>query len=88
MVGCPAKSISRVGVKTFTLLTQFGLFAFITKAVSARLSWLSVYMKTDALLRLAGNAKRLQILEWLNDPRAHFPPQVDGDLDKDGVCAF
>ena len=30
--------------------------------------------------------KRLQILEWLKDPRAHFPPQKDGDLVKDGVC--
>ncbi len=33
------------------------------------------------------NDKRLQILEWLKDPRAHFPPQVDGDLVQDGVCA-
>jgi DNA-binding transcriptional ArsR family regulator len=30
--------------------------------------------------------KRLQILEWLKDPVAHFPPQRDGDLVKDGVC--
>jgi DNA-binding transcriptional ArsR family regulator len=22
----------------------------------------------------------------LKDPRAHFPPQVDGDLIRDGVC--
>jgi ArsR family transcriptional regulator len=40
---------------------------------------------TDALRALA-NQRRLQILEWLKDPRAHFPPQVDGDLVKDGVC--
>ncbi len=33
------------------------------------------------------NDKRLQILDWLKDPRAHFPPQVDGDLVEDGVCA-
>ena len=33
------------------------------------------------------NDKRLQILEWLKDPVAHFPPQVDGDLVEDGVCA-
>ena len=26
------------------------------------------------------------ILEWLKDPTAHFPPQVDGDLVRDGVC--
>ena len=32
------------------------------------------------------NDKRLQILEWLKDPRAHFRPQVDGDLVDDGVC--
>jgi DNA-binding transcriptional ArsR family regulator len=32
--------------------------------------------------------KRLQILEWLKDPRAHFPPQRDGDLAKDGVCVI
>jgi DNA-binding transcriptional ArsR family regulator len=33
------------------------------------------------------NARRLQILEWLKKPLANFPPQVDGDLVKDGVCA-
>jgi ArsR family transcriptional regulator len=32
------------------------------------------------------NDRRLQILEWLKDPRRHFRPQVDGDLVKDGVC--
>ena len=32
--------------------------------------------------------KRLQILEWLKDPRSHFPPQRDGDLVKDGVCVI
>ncbi len=37
-------------------------------------------------LRALSNDKRLAILEWLKDPRAHFPPQVDGDLVKDGVC--
>ena len=28
------------------------------------------------------------ILNWLKDPRAHFRPQIDGDLVKDGVCAL
>jgi DNA-binding transcriptional ArsR family regulator len=37
-------------------------------------------------LKALGNARRLQILEWLKDPRAHFRPQVDGDLVDDGVC--
>lgn len=30
---------------------------------------------------------RLSILEFLKDPVANFPPQVDGHLIKDGVCA-
>ena len=34
------------------------------------------------------NARRLQILGWLKAPRAHFPPQVDGDLVRDGVCGM
>jgi DNA-binding transcriptional ArsR family regulator len=35
-----------------------------------------------------GNARRLQILEWLKDPERHFPPQRDGDLIADGVCGL
>ena len=38
------------------------------------------------LIKALGNAKRLQVLEWLRDPVAHFPPQRDGDLVQDGVC--
>ncbi|MBA0170143.1 ArsR/SmtB family transcription factor [Pectobacterium versatile] len=41
---------------------------------------------TAELLRALGNEQRLIILEWLADPRAHFPEQQDGDLVKDGVC--
>jgi DNA-binding transcriptional ArsR family regulator len=37
-------------------------------------------------LRALANERRLQILRWLQDPRAHFRPQVDGDLVEDGVC--
>ena len=40
------------------------------------------------LFRALANEKRLRILEWLKDPRAHFPPQVDGDLVDDGVCGL
>ena len=40
----------------------------------------------DALKALA-NERRLQILEWLKEPRAHFPPQSDGDLVREGVCS-
>jgi DNA-binding transcriptional ArsR family regulator len=32
--------------------------------------------------------RRLQILEWLRDPVAHFPPQREGDLVEDGVCVI
>ena len=32
--------------------------------------------------------KRLQVLDWLRDPRAHFPRQRDGDLVDDGVCVL
>ncbi len=34
------------------------------------------------------NERRLQILGWLKAPRRHFPPQVDGDLVRDGVCGL
>jgi ArsR family transcriptional regulator len=44
-------------------------------------------MNAAAILRALANERRLQILAWLKDPRAHFPPQVDGDLVDDGVCA-
>src|SRR4051812_25186971 len=39
-------------------------------------------------LRALSNDRRLQILQWLKDPREHFPPQIDGDLVKDGVCGL
>ena len=42
---------------------------------------------TDRVLRALASQRRLKILDWLKDPTAHFPPQVDGDLVKDGVCA-
>jgi DNA-binding transcriptional ArsR family regulator len=43
-------------------------------------------MDVVIVLKALANERRLQILEWLRDPRAHFRPQVDGDLVKDGVC--
>jgi ArsR family transcriptional regulator len=38
--------------------------------------------------RALANERRVNILEWLKDPAAHFRPQVDGDLVKDGVCGL
>jgi DNA-binding transcriptional ArsR family regulator len=43
-------------------------------------------IELDAGLKALCNDKRLQVLAWLKDPIAHFPPQTAGDLIKDGVC--
>ena len=43
-------------------------------------------MPDAELFAVLASARRLQVLEWLKDPRAHFPPQRDGDLVDDGVC--
>jgi DNA-binding transcriptional ArsR family regulator len=39
-------------------------------------------------IRALANDRRLQILEWLKDPTRNFPPQIYGDLIKDGVCGL
>ena len=39
-------------------------------------------------MQALSNDRRVQILEWLKQPGNHFPPQVDGDLVKDGVCGL
>lgn len=41
-----------------------------------------------ALLRALASEKRLLVLDWLKDPKAHFRPQADGDRVKDGVCSL
>ncbi|HET8624906.1 MAG TPA: ArsR family transcriptional regulator [Gemmatimonadales bacterium] len=43
---------------------------------------------TTQVIKALANDSRLAILRWLKDPRAHFPPQVDGDLVTDGVCGI
>jgi ArsR family transcriptional regulator len=43
-------------------------------------------MNLGRILHALASERRLQILEWLKQPRKHFRPQVDGDLVKDGVC--
>jgi ArsR family transcriptional regulator len=43
-------------------------------------------MDIGAILKALANERRFRILGWLKDPRAHFRPQVDGDLVEDGVC--
>ena len=38
-------------------------------------------------LKAVSSPVRLEILSLLKDPAANFPPQTDGDLVRDGVCA-
>ncbi|OHV88826.1 ArsR/SmtB family transcription factor [Mesorhizobium sp. ORS 3428] len=45
-------------------------------------------MQEVEIFKAIANERRLQILDWLKDPCAHFPPQADGDLVEDGVCAL
>ena len=43
-------------------------------------------MSIEQIIRALASEKRLAILGWLAEPRAHFRTQVDGDLIDDGVC--
>lgn len=45
-------------------------------------------MQPKEAMHALASERRLQILEWLRRPTAHFPPQVDGDLVDDGVCGL
>ena len=45
-------------------------------------------MNIEVALRALASERRIQILEWLKEPVAQFPPQTDGDLVKDGVCGL
>ena len=38
-------------------------------------------------IKAVSSPVRLEILSLLKDPVANFPPQIDGDLVRDGVCA-
>ena len=37
-------------------------------------------MDIAVVLKALANERRIQILGWLKDPRAHFRPQVDGSV--------
>lgn len=45
-------------------------------------------MRFAVALRALANERRLQILDWLRDPRKNFREQADGDLVEDGVCGL
>jgi DNA-binding transcriptional ArsR family regulator len=38
-------------------------------------------------IKAVSSPVRLEILSLLKDPTGNFPPQTDGDLVRDGVCA-
>jgi len=40
------------------------------------------------VLKALANERRIDIMNWLKNPTAHFGPQVDGDLVRDGVCGL
>ena len=43
-------------------------------------------VEMERVLKALASARRLQILEWLKDPAAHFPPQEHGDPIEHGAC--
>jgi len=45
-------------------------------------------MDIEKAMRALASDKRLLILEWLRTPVELFPPQVSGDLRRDGVCGL
>jgi len=40
----------------------------------------------EQICKALASQRRLQILEWLKDPAAHFPPQEHGDPNDHGAC--
>lgn len=40
------------------------------------------------VFKVLASPRRMDVLEWLREPRRHFPPQRDGDLVDDGVCVL
>src|SRR3954463_2169891 len=76
----PERSNRRVSVPLFPASR---LVVILDKLLAI---WLIGNMTVATALRALANDRRLQILEWLKDPKAHFRAQVDGDLVEDGVC--
>ena len=40
----------------------------------------------EPVLKALASERRRQILQWLKDPVAHFPPQEHGDPELHGAC--
>ncbi len=47
---------------------------------------MDVEIELEPILKALASSRRLQILEWLRDPVANFPPQQHGDPIKHGAC--
>ncbi len=47
---------------------------------------LTAQRERERTLKALASERRLQILEWLKDPVAHFPPQEHGDPIEHGAC--
>ncbi len=47
---------------------------------------LTAQRELERILKALASERRLQILEWLKDPVAHFPPQEHGDPIEHGAC--
>jgi DNA-binding transcriptional ArsR family regulator len=45
-------------------------------------------MDLAEVFKVLASSRRMDVLEWLREPRRHFPPQRDGDLVDDGVCVL
>jgi ArsR family transcriptional regulator len=45
-------------------------------------------MDLAEVFKVLASPRRMDVLEWLREPRRHFPPQRDGDLVDDGVCVL
>lgn len=43
-------------------------------------------VELEVMLKALASDRRLQILTWLKDPEAHFPPQEHGDPIEHGAC--
>ncbi len=43
-------------------------------------------MNIVEISKILSNSTRVQILKWLKEPEAHFPPHQDIDHFDDGVC--
>lgn len=67
---------------------KIGIGALSVDMYIGNWQYTSMSIELDSGLKALANDKRLQILEWLKNPSAHFRPQVDGDLVEDGVCGL